>query len=50
MALDFFLWGYIKIKIYKTKVNDIVDLKEKIEQEMKTIIKERHWKMFLIVL
>ena len=27
--LDFFLWEYIKTKVYKTKVNDISNLKEK---------------------
>ena len=39
--LDFFLWKYIK-----TRVNDTADLKERIEQGIKT----RHWKMFLMVL
>ena len=38
--LDFFLWGYIKAKVYKTKVNDIADLKERIEQESKAIKNE----------
>ncbi|CAF1240464.1 unnamed protein product [Didymodactylos carnosus] len=38
--LDFFLWGYIKPKVYKTKVNDIAELKERIEQEIKGIKKE----------
>ncbi len=40
MPLDFFLWGYIKTKVYKTKVNDIADLKERIEQEIKARKKE----------
>ena len=37
--LDFFLWerGYIKMKVYKTKASDIVDLKERMEQEMKAV-------------
>ena len=35
MSLDFFLWEYMKRKLYKTKVNDILDSKERIEQEMK---------------
>ena len=48
--LGFFLWGYMQTKVYKTKMNDIVDLKERIEQKIKTIKKKRHWKMFLIVL
>ena len=38
--LDIFLWGYIKTKVYKTKINDIADLKERIEQEIKAIKKE----------
>jgi hypothetical protein len=38
--LNFFLWGYIKTKIYKTKVNDIDDLKYRIEKEIKDINKE----------
>ena len=37
---DFVLWGYIKTKIYETKVNDIVESKERTEQEIKTIKKE----------
>ena len=49
MPLKFFLWGYIKTKVYKTRVNDIADLNERIEQEIKAI-KKRHWKMFLMVL
>ena len=49
MPLDFSLWGYIKTKVYKTKVNDIAGLKEKIEQGIKAI-KKRHWKMFLMLL
>ena len=39
-SLDFFLSSYIKTKVYKTKVNDISDLKEMIEQEMKVMKKE----------
>ena len=35
-----FLWGYIKTKIYKTEANDIVDLKERIKQEIKPIQKQ----------
>ena len=40
MPLDFFLWKYIKTKVYKAKVNDIADLKERIKQEMKALKKE----------
>ncbi len=35
-----FLWGYVKTKVYKTKVNDIADLKDRVEQEIKVIKKE----------
>ena len=36
----FFLWGYIKTKVYKTTVNDTADLKERIEQGIKAIKNE----------
>jgi transposase len=35
--LDFFLWGHVKTNVYKTKVQDIDDLKARITQEIKTI-------------
>ena len=35
--LDFFLWGYVKDIVYKTKVRDIDDLKQRISNAM-TII------------
>lgn len=35
--LNFFLWGHIKANVYKTKVQDIDDLKTRITQEIKTI-------------
>jgi hypothetical protein len=38
--LDFFLWGFIKTNVYKTKVNGIDDLKNRIEREINTITKE----------
>ena len=44
--LDFFLWRYIKTKVIKTKVNDIADLKERIEQEIKAIKKRDIGKCF----
>jgi hypothetical protein len=28
--MDFFLWGYVNDIVYKTKVHDINDLKERI--------------------
>ena len=40
----------MKTKVYKTKVNTIADLKERIEQEIKAIKKKSHWKIFLMVL
>ena len=30
--LDFFLWGYVKDRVYKTPVDDIDHLKEKIRE------------------
>ena len=35
--LDFFLWGYLKDIVYKTKVWDIDDLKQRIPNAMTTI-------------
>ena len=35
--LDFFLWGYVKDIVYKTKVQDIDDLKQRISNAMTTI-------------
>ena len=35
--LDFFLWGYVKDIVYKTKVRDIDDLKQRIFNAMTTI-------------
>ena len=36
-SLDFYPWGYIKSNVYKTKVEDIRELKKKIEKEIKAI-------------
>ena len=46
--LDFFFYGdnYIKTKVYKAKVNDTADLKEKIEQGIKAIKKRDIGKCF----
>ena len=44
--LDFFLWGYLKDIVYKTKVWDIDDLKQRIPNAMTTIDKamlQRTW-------
>ena len=35
--LDFFLWGYVKDIVYKTKVRDIDDLKQRTSNAMTTI-------------
>ena len=35
--LDFFLWGYIKDIVYRTKVQDITDLKQRISNAIATI-------------
>lgn len=37
--LDFFLWGHVKNKVYKTPVDDISDLKQRIEEEINSISK-----------
>ena len=38
--LDFFLWGYIKDAVHRTKVKDISHLKEKINAAVETIDEE----------
>lgn len=38
--LDFFLWGYLKSKVYVTKPNDIEDLKQRIRHEIRQITPE----------
>ena len=35
--LDFFLWGYVKDIVYRTKVWDMTDLKQKISNAIATI-------------
>jgi hypothetical protein len=35
--MDFFLWGYVKDIVYKTKVWDINDLKERITDTIATV-------------
>ena len=46
MPLDFFPRTYIKTKAHKTKINDIADLKERIERKMKSLKKEILEKVF----
>ena len=38
--LDFFLWGYVKDVVYRTKVKDISDLKERITAAVEAINEE----------
>ena len=38
--LDFFLWGYVKDVVYRTKVKDISDLKERITAAVEAIDEE----------
>lgn len=38
--LDFFLWGHLKNVVYKSKPNDIQELKERIRQEINNISQE----------
>ena len=35
--MDFFLWGYVKDIVYKTKIRDINDLKERIIDAIATV-------------
>jgi hypothetical protein len=44
--MDFFLWGYVKDIVYKTKIRDINDLKERIIDAIATVdeaMLERTW-------
>ncbi len=45
--LDFFLWGHIKTNIYKTKVDDIDDLKSRITDEIEAIKRDTLSNVFL---
>lgn len=40
--LDFFLWGYLKDKVYVTKPTDLADLRRRIEYEMQMIPPETY--------
>ena len=44
--LDFFLWGYVKTNVYKTRVRDLDDLREKITREIEGIRRESLEKVF----
>jgi hypothetical protein len=44
--MDFFLWGYVKDIVYKTKVRHINDLKQRITDAIATVheaMLERTW-------
>jgi hypothetical protein len=45
--LGFFLWGHIKTNVYKTRVQDINDLKTRIIEEIEVIRKETLYDVFL---
>lgn len=45
--LDFFLWGHIKTNVYKTKVEDLNDLKSRITREIHEITTETLDNVFL---
>ena len=36
----FFLWGYLKSKVYTTRPNSVAELKERIEAEIEAIPQE----------
>ena len=36
-SLGFFLWGYVKTKVYKHKITDIDDLKTKITEAVASV-------------
>ena len=38
--VDFFLWGYVKDVVYRTKVEDISDFKERITAAVEAIDEE----------
>ncbi len=35
--LDFFLWGYVKEIVYRTKVNNLQELKERISAAIESV-------------
>jgi hypothetical protein len=35
--MDFFLWGYVKDRVYAKKVNDLIELRHGIEQAVDSI-------------
>ena len=47
--MDYFLWGHLKINVYKARVQDINDLKTRIIEEIRAISKETLHDVFLEV-
>ena len=45
--LDFFLWGYIRTNIYKTRIKDFNDLKTRITEEIQSIEKKTLHNVFV---
>ncbi|CAF0812160.1 unnamed protein product [Adineta ricciae] len=45
--LDFFLWGYIRTNIYRTRIKDLNELKARITQEIQSIEKKTFHNVFL---
>ena len=37
LTLDFFFWGYVKDRVYKTAVNDIDHPKERIQEAVRSV-------------
>ena len=38
---DFFLWGYLKSKVYRTPPNDLDDLRARIRLEVDVLMRDR---------
>lgn len=45
-ACDFFLWGHLKQKLYRTEMNDIEELKFRIQKEIADIKPDKLQKVF----
>ncbi len=43
---DYFLWGYIKDKVYRDPPRVLKDLKNKIRQEVRNIDRQILWKVY----
>ena len=38
--MDFFLWGYLKSKVFVNRPNNLEDLKERIRREVRAVTRE----------